>query len=209
MFYKIENPFFVSAHEYLLKSFQIDIQKNHLVDLTIGSPTLFLNFYNLIPKLAVKALLPKKYSGLDSPTVMIIDGNIRGQPTHLDFYNFVDYAIKYGMNVNSALERIIVARSFTAHQLANTIICNLTKMIQKYKSNIVIITDLFATDEQIHISERKRLLQHMVKSINCISESIITVIFSPVMVDGFQKVIGNKIRKSKNNNNYKKFDVNG
>ncbi|HET8792609.1 MAG TPA: hypothetical protein VFM31_02355 [Nitrososphaeraceae archaeon] len=209
MFYKIENPFFVSAHEYLLKSFQIDIQKNHLVDLTIGSPTLFLNFYNLIPKLAVKALLPKKYNGLDSPTVMIIDGNIRGQPTHLDFYNFVDYAIKYGMNVNSALERIIVARSFTAHQLANTIICNLTKMIQKYKSNIVIITDLFATDEQLHISERRWLLQHMVKSINCISESIITVIFSPVMVDGFQKVIGNKIRKSKNNNNYKKFDVNG
>lgn len=209
MFYKIENPFFVSAHEYLLKSFQIDIQKNHLVDLTIGSPTLFLNFYNLIPKLTVKALLPKKYNGLDSPTVMIIDGNIRGQPTHLDFYNFVDYAIKYGMNVNSALERIIVARSFTAHQLANTIICNLTKMIQKYKSNIVIITDLFATDEQLHISERRWLLQHMVKSINCISESIITVIFSPVMVDGFQKVIGNKIRKSKNNKKYKKFDVNG
>ncbi|MGE0243752.1 MAG: hypothetical protein AB7P56_07470 [Nitrososphaeraceae archaeon] len=187
MFYKIEHPFFVSAHDYLLKSFQIDIQKNNLVDLTIGTPTLFLNFYNLIPKLAVKALLPRKHSGLDSPTVTIIDGNIRGQSTHLDFYNFVDYAIQYGMNVNSALERILVARSFTAHQLANTIICNLTKMILKYKSNIVIITDLFATDEQLHISERKWLLQHMVKSINSISESIIMVIFSPVMIDGFQK----------------------
>jgi hypothetical protein len=209
MFYKIENPFFVSAHDYLLKSFQIDIQKNHLVDLTIGTPTLFLNLYNIIPKLAVKALLPRKHRGLDSPTVMIIDGNIRGQSTHLDFYSFVDYAIQYGMNVNSALERIIVARSFTAHQLANTIICNLTKMIQKHKSNIVIITDLFATDEQLHISERKWLLQHMVKSINCISESIITVIFSPVMMDEFQKVIGNKIRKSKINNKYKKCNING
>jgi hypothetical protein len=188
-------------HEYLLKSFQIDIQKNNLVDLTIGSPILFLNFYNLIPKLTVKALLPRKHSGLDSPTVMIIDGNIRGQSTHLDFYNFVDYAIQYGMNVNSALERIVVARSFTAHQLANTIICNLNKMIQKFKAKLVIITDLFATDEQLHISERKWLLQHMVKSINCISESIITVIFSPVVIDGFQKVIGNKIRKSKNNKN--------
>jgi hypothetical protein len=209
MFYKIENPFFVLAHDYLLKSFQIDIQKNHLVDLTIGTPTLFLSLYNLIPKLAIKALLPRKHSGLDSPTVMIIDGNIRGESTHLDFYNFVDYAIHYGMNVNSALERIIVTRSFTAHQLANTVICNLTKMIQNYKSNIVIITDLFATDEQLHISERKWLLQHMVKSINCISESIFTVIFSPVMINGFQKVIGNKIRKSKINNKYNKCNIDG
>jgi hypothetical protein len=140
---------------------------------------------------------------------MIIDGNIRGESTHLDFYNFVDYAIQYGMNVNSALERIIVTRSFTAHQLANTVICNLTKMIQNYKSNIVIITDLFATDEQLHISERKWLLQHMVKSINCISESIFTVIFSPVMINGFQKVIGNKIRKSKINNKYNKCNIDG
>ena len=206
MFYKIENPFFASAHDYLLKSFQIDIQKNHLVYLTIGSPILFLNFYNLIPKLAVKALLPRKHSGLDSPTVMINDGNIRGESTHLDFYNFVDYVIQYSMNVNSSLERIIVARSFTAHQLANTIICNLTKMIQQYKSNIVIITNLFATDEQTHISERRWLLQHMVKSIYCIFESIITVIFSPVMINGFQKVIRNKTRKSKNNKKYKKSD---
>ena len=155
MFYKVENPFFVSAHEYLLKSFQIDIQKNQLVDLTISSPTLFLNLYNLIAKLAVKALLPRNHGGIESPSITIIDGSIRGKSTHLDFYSFVDYAIQYGMNVNSVLERIIVTRSFTAHQLADTIICNLTKMIQKYKSNVVIITDLFATDEQLHLSERK------------------------------------------------------
>jgi hypothetical protein len=41
MFYKVEYPFFVSAHEYLLKSFQIDIQKNQLVDLTVGLPVFF------------------------------------------------------------------------------------------------------------------------------------------------------------------------
>ena len=151
----------------------------------------------MIPKLAVKALLPKKYNSLDSPTVMIIDGNIRGQPTHLEFYNFVDYAIKYGMNVNSVLERIIVTRSFTAHQLADTLICKSPKMIQKYRSNIVIITDLFATDKQLHLSERKRLLGHMVKSIHNISASIIAAIFSPVVIDDFRKVIDNKLKKSK------------
>jgi hypothetical protein len=101
------------------------------------------------------------------------------------------------MNVNSVLERIIVTRSFTAHQLADTIICNLTKMTQKYKSNVVIITDLFATDEQLHLSERKWLLNHMVESINSISELIIAAVFSPVIIDGFQKVISSNTQRSK------------
>jgi Rad51. len=198
MFYKVKDPSFVFAHEYLLKSFKIDIQKNQFIELTIGSPVIFLNLYNLIPKLAIKALLPRNHGGIESSTVTIIDGSIRGQSTHLDFYSFVDYAIEYGMNVNSALEKIIVTRSFTAHQLADTIICNLTKMIQKYKSNLVIITDLFATDEQLHLSERKWLLNHMINSISGISKSIITVVFSPVVIDGFQKVISmNAQQKSK------------
>ena len=198
MFYKVEDPSFVSAHEYLLKSFKIDIQKNQFIELTIGSPVIFLNLYNLIPKLAIKALLPRNHGGIESSTVTIIDGSIRGQSTHLDFYSFVDYAIEYGMNVNSALEKIIVTRSFTAHQLADTIICNLTKMIQKYKSNLVIITDLFATDEQLHLSERKWLLNHMINSISGISKSIIAAVFSPVVIDGFQKVISmNAQQKSK------------
>lgn len=198
MFYKVEDPSFVSAHEYLLKSFKIDIQKNQFIELTIGSPVIFLNLYNLIPKLAIKALLPRNHGGIESSTVTIIDGSIRGQSTHLDFYSFVDYAIEYGMNVSSALEKIIVTRSFTAHQLADTIICNLTKMIQKYKSNLVIITDLFATDEQLHLSERKWLLNYMINSISGISKSIIAAVFSPVVIDGFQKVISmNAQQKSK------------
>lgn len=196
MFTNLESPLFVSAHDYLLTSFKIDIQKNQLINLTIGSPTLFLNLYDLIPKLVIKALLPRNYGGLNSPSVTIIDGNKRGQSTHLDFYSFVDYAIQYGINVDSVLERIIVTRSFTAHQLADTIICKLPNMIQKYKSNLVIITDLFATDEQLHLSERKWLLNHMINTINSISKSIIAI-FSPVMIDGIQKVVNINTQKSK------------
>ena len=155
MFYKFKNTFFVSAHDYLLKSFKFDLQQNQLVDLTIGLPTIFINLYNLIPKLTIKSLLPRNYGGMESPTVTIIDGASRGHSNHLDFYSFIDHAIHCGMNVNSVLERIIVTRSFTAHQLADTLICKLPKMIQKYRSNIVIITDLFATDKQLHLSERK------------------------------------------------------
>ncbi len=194
MFYKFENTFFVSAHDYLLKLFKFDLQQNQLVDLTIGSPTFFVNFYNLIPKLTIKALLPRNYGGLESPTVTIIDGVIRGHSNHLDFYIFIDYAIQYGINVNSALERIIITRSFTAHRLANTVICKLSKMIQKCRSNIVIITDLFATDGQIHLSERRWLLSHIIKSIHDISESIIAAVFSPVVIDDIRKVIDNNLK---------------
>ena len=70
-------------------------------------------------------------------------------------------------------------------------------MIQKYRSNIVIITDLFSTDEQLHLSERKWLLGHMVKPIHNISESIIVAVFSPVVIGDFRKVIDNKLKKSK------------
>jgi len=197
MFYKFKKTLFVSSHHYLLKSFKFNIEQNQLVDLTIGSPTIFINLYNLILKLTVKALLPRNYRGMKSSTVTIIDGSIRGHSNHLDFYSFIDYAIHCGMNVNSVLERIIVTRSFTAHQLADTLICKLPKMIQKYRSNIVIITDLFATDKQLHLSERKWLLGHMVKSLHNISESIIAAIFSPVVIDDFRKVIDNKLKKSK------------
>ena len=197
MFYKFKKTLFVSSHHYLLKLFKFNIEQNQLVDLTIGSPTIFINLYNLILKLTAKALLPKNYRGMKSSTVTIIDGSIRGHSNHLDFYSFKDYAIQCCMNVNSVLERIIVTRSFTAHQLADTLICKLPKMIQKYRSNIVIITDLFATDKQLHLSERKWLLGHMVKSIHNISESIIAAIFSPVVIDDFRKVIDNKLKKSK------------
>ena len=67
-------------------------------------------------------------------------------------------------------------------------------MIQKYRSNIVIITNLFATDEQLHLSERRWLLGHIIKSIHDISESIIAAVFSPVVIDDFRKVIHNNLK---------------
>jgi hypothetical protein len=197
MFYKFQNIFFVLFH-YLLKSFKFNIQQNQFIDLTIGSLNIFVNLYNFIPKPTIKALLPRNNDGMEYPSVTIIDSSsIRGHSNHLAFYSFIDYAIQYGINVNSVLERIIITRSFTAHQLANTILCKLPKMIQKYRSNIVIITDLFVTDEQLHLSKRKGLLGHMLKSIHTISESIIVAVFSPVVIGGFRKVIENKLKKSK------------
>jgi hypothetical protein len=197
MFYMFKMTIFVSTHNYLLKSLKFVIEQNHFIDLTIDSPIIVIvNLYNLIPKRTIKAFLPRNYGDMESPTVTIFDGGIRGQSNNLDFYSFVDYVVQYGMNVNQVLE-IIVTKFFTSHQLADTIICKLPQMIQKYRSNIVIILHLFATYKQLHLSEMKWLLGHMVKSIHNIPESIIAAVFSPVVIDYFRKVIDNKLKKTK------------
>jgi hypothetical protein len=100
MFSNLQKTLFVSAYDYLLKSFKFNIQQNQLVDLTIGSLNIFVNLYNFIPKPSIKVLLPRNYDGIESPSVTIIDSSsIRGHSNHLDFYSFIDYAIQYGINV--------------------------------------------------------------------------------------------------------------
>ena len=53
--------------------------------------------------------------------------------------------------LNKVLERIIVKRVFTVHQLAHFLIINLEKDITKiYKSKLIVITgDVFLSDLQI------------------------------------------------------------
>jgi hypothetical protein len=81
---------FVSTHNYLLKSLKFVIEQNHFIDLTIDSPIIVIvNFYNLIPKRTIKVFLPRNYEDMESPTVTIFDGDIRGQSNNLDFYSFV------------------------------------------------------------------------------------------------------------------------
>jgi hypothetical protein len=52
-----------------------------------------------------------------------------------------------------------------------------------------------AINEQLHFSERKWLLSHMVMPIHNIPEPIIVAVFSPVVIDYFRKVIDNKQKK--------------
>ena len=91
MFYKFQNIFFVLSH-YLLKSFKFNIQQNQFIDLTIGSPNIFVNLYDFIPKLVIKALLPRNYDGMEYLSVTIIDSSIRGHSNHLVFYSFAVFS---------------------------------------------------------------------------------------------------------------------
>ena len=68
-----------------------------------------------------------------------------------DFYNITEIADKKYRILDRALERIIVKRVFTIHQLAHFLIIDLEKDItKKYKSKLLVITgDFFLSDPQI------------------------------------------------------------
>jgi uncharacterized linocin/CFP29 family protein len=99
----------------------------------------------------VRGIVPKRHNGLDSPTVFVLITDNK-----FDFYNITETADKKYRILDRALERIIVKRVFTIHQLAHFLIIDLEKEIaKKYKSKFVIITgDFFLSDPQISKEER-------------------------------------------------------
>jgi hypothetical protein len=83
------------------------------------------------------------------------------------------------MILDMALQRVIVKRIFTIHQLAHFLIMDLEKDIKKYKSKLLIITgDFFLSDPQITKEDKDWLYPQMIKAIKKVKDSIILV-FSP------------------------------
>jgi hypothetical protein len=118
--------------------------------------------------------LPKRHHGLDSPTVFVLITDYK-----FDFYNITEIADKKYRILDRALERIIVKRVFTIHQLAHFLIMDLEKDLKKYKSKLVIITgDFFLSDSQITKQDKDWLYLQMIQAIKKVKDSIILV-FSP------------------------------
>ena len=66
--------------------------------------------------------MPKRHTGLESPTVYVLVTDNK-----FDFYNITDIADKKYQILDKALQRIIVQRMFTIHQLAHFLIIDLKK----------------------------------------------------------------------------------
>ena len=77
------------------------------------------------------------------------------------------------------LERIIVKRVFTIHQLAHFLIIDIERDLEKYKSKLVVITgDFFLSDSQISKEEKGLVIFSNDYSNQKFRDSIILV-FSP------------------------------
>ena len=97
-----------------------------------------------------------------------------------DFYHITDIADKKYRILDRALQRIIVQRIFTIHQLAHFLIKELEKNLEKYKSKLLVITgDFFLSDPQITKQDKDWLYPQMIQSIKKVVANSIILVFSP------------------------------
>ena len=160
----ISLPKFISAQKLLEDKFILEFSNNdsnnknrkqkRTIELTIGNIACFVKPHSdFVCDTIVRGILPKRHSGLESPTVYVLVTDNK-----FEFYNITEIADKKYRILDRALERIIVKRIFTIHQLAHFLIIDLEKDIaKKYKSKLVIITAA-AVSFQIHKFKRRQRL---------------------------------------------------
>lgn len=179
-----DQPKFQTAYD--LTRFTLDIPKiGKLVSLeSAGSLCIVGDSANLLlTRLCVRALLPASYGGLDSPNVVVVDAGNKS-----DFYQTVNFVRQYGLDVQSALDRIIVSRPFTIYQL-KSLLQQLPKVVQKYQARVVIVPgllDLF-DDPNIKKKEAKQVIQRTMHSISDISSKLLVV--ASVQQSGYANMI--------------------
>jgi hypothetical protein len=179
----ISVPKFISAQKLLEDKFILEFSYNHYnkkkirktIELTIGDIACFVKPHtDFVCDTTVRGILPKRHNGLESPTVHVLVTDNK-----FDFYNITDIADKKYMILDKALKHIIVQRVFTIHQLAHFLIKEFEKDLEKYKSNLVVITgDFFLSDSQITKQDKDWLYPQMIQAIKKVTNSIILV-FSP------------------------------
>ena len=177
-------PKFTTTHELLEDKFSIEISKNKkkkIIELTLGDKVCFVKPYtDLVCDTIVRGHLPKRHNGLESSTVYVLVTDNK-----YDFYNIVEIANTKYQILDRVLENTIVRRFFTIYQLADFLINDLQKDIQKYISKMVIITgDFYLRDTQISQEDIDWLYLQMVKSIKKVTDSII-IMFSPIILPNF------------------------
>jgi hypothetical protein len=180
-------PKFISAQKLLEDKFILEFANNNKnktnkikkirIELNLGDIACFVKPHSdFVCDTIVRGILPKRHNGLDSPTVFVLVTDNK-----FDFYNITEIADKKYRILDRALERIIVKRIFTIHQLAHFLIIDLEKEIaKKYKSKLVVITgDFFLTDPQIKKEDKDWLYPQMLQAMKKIAADTITLVFSP------------------------------
>ena len=136
----ISLPKFISAQKLLEDKFILEFSNNdknnkktrRIIELNLGDIACFVKSHSdFVCDTIVRGIVPKRHNGLESPTVFVLIADNK-----FDFYNITEIADKKYKILDRALERIIVKRVFTIHQLAHFLIIDLEKDLKKYKSKV-------------------------------------------------------------------------
>ena len=187
----ISLPKFISAQELLEDKFILEFSNNdknfenirnrRIIELTIGDIACFVKPHtDFVCDAIVRGILPKRHNGLESPTVYVLVTDNK-----FDFYNITEIADKKYKILDRALQRIIVQRVFTIHQLAHFLIKELEKDLEKYKPKLLVITgDFFLSDSQITKQDKDWLYPQMIQAIKKVIADSIILVFSPIKLTG-------------------------
>jgi hypothetical protein len=132
----------------------------------------------LIDRLCVRSLLPRRHGGVEQgyTKIIAIDAS-----NCTNVYQFVEFARQYGLEVNKALQNIVVSRVSTIYQLAHLIVQELPKIIQRFSSRNKIIViygllHLFVSDPHIDKADAKHLIKEISSSLRRLSKDRFVIV---------------------------------
>jgi hypothetical protein len=124
---QITIPKFISAQKLLEDKFKLEFKSNNednkkkgisrrqILELNLGDIVCFVKPQtDFVCDTIVRGILPKRHSGLESPTVYVLVTDNK-----FDFYNITEIADKKYRILDRVLKSIIVQRMFTIYQLAH------------------------------------------------------------------------------------------
>jgi hypothetical protein len=132
----------------------------------------------LIDRFCAYSMLPKRHGGLAPEYSKIISVDA-GNCT--DVYQFVEFARQYGLDVKRVLQNMVVSRVFTIYQLADLVVHELPKIVDRLSSTIKIIVvngllRLFLSDPHIDKKDAKNLIKEISSSLRKLSKDRFVIV---------------------------------
>lgn len=124
--------------------------------------------------LCVRAQLPTQMGGLASNVVFVDGANT------FQLYHTTRLAKLHKLNPKQVLDRIIIARAFTAYQMTMLITQKLEETIKKHNAKLAIISDLAATflDKDIQDEEAQKIYSQIIAKLSAIAKKHQTIIIA-------------------------------
>jgi hypothetical protein len=130
-------------------------------------------------RLCVRALMSKRQGGFESTNVIFIDAGNNSDV----FYQCVNFARQYGLDIKKVLQSIMITRAFTIYQLTDLIIYQLPRIVQQFNTKVIMISDLLNMltqehDPNIDHNEAIFLIKEIINSIkNTLDKTLVVVSF--------------------------------